>query len=1106
MQKSGLRAFLLTLLSGAAIWAQTQGEITGEVTDASSAVMAGVTITVTNQDTNVSRQAVTNAAGAYSFPSLLPGAYRIRAEMAGFQAMVRSGVQLQVQGVARIDFKMQLGQVTEVVNVAASAPLLTTENATTGTVIENRRIVDLPLNGRNFLQLVALSPNVSFGFGTAGQQRSIQGGQRSEQNISVSGQRSEYNRFTLDGIENTDTNFNSYVFLPSIDALAEFKVQTGVYPAEFGRATSQINVSTKSGTNKFHGAVFEFFRNDDLDANNFAFTAARPSKDPFVRNQYGFTLGGPVIIPKVFHGRDRLFFMFNYEALRDRKGLRRLADLPTAAMRNGDFSGISQIIYDPGTRVQDGGRIAAQPFAGNRIPVDRFSSKAVKLLEFYPLPNVPAAGLVRNYEATEVRRQDSDQLTSRMDFAETSNSNWFGRWSWGDELELSPGTFPRQGFKLDTKVQQSMLSNTRVLTSTIVNEFRFGYNRFINSNLQANAYERNVVGELGGIPGIAPPEPIIYGIPSIGITGFSGFGETGTAPNLTRTNGFQWIDNLSVIRGRHSFRFGVEIRRERYNQIGNQFPRGSFSFSGQATQNPASPANTGSGMADYLLGLTRNSSGSLGLAVAQLRGTRQYYYFDDAWKLRPNLTLNLGLRYEFSPPYKHKHDGMINTEILSPSDPNRRPTVVRAGTGDFYENMPFRYAPNVQIARDGRLGDRLVRSDANDFAPRIGLSYSPSPKWTIRSGFGVFYTQDIGNARYDMSRNLAARRDDTSNNDFPNLTLDAPFASLGTVIVANPLILSNNVNRRTPYVLQYLINVQRGLGEDSMIEVGYTGNQGHKLERFRPYNMPTPGPGGVQSRRPYPELGIIQMTDGVVSSNYHALTAKFQQRFSGGFTSLVSYTFSKAIDNGSAIRTHAGDEDFPQDTYNLDASRGLANFHQKHRFVTSTLWEPPFGRRKRWLNSGISSYVFGNWQLGGILSYRSGLPYTVQNGVDDANIGWPSQHPDRTMEPLDAPDGNDPAQYFNKAAFARIAPFTFGNVGRNTMIGPEMFSVDFSTMKRFPMPAEGHELQFRFEAFNLPNRPNFSIPNASLTSSSFAVISSTVTTMREIQFSLKYVF
>ncbi len=1102
------RTVLLAFLgSAAAALGQTQGEITGEVTDSSGAAMAGVAITVTNENTNVSRRGVTNASGAYGFPSLLPGVYRVRAEIDGFQATVRSGVQLQVQQVARIDFHMQVGQVSEVVSVSGAAPLLATENATTGTVIENRRIVELPLNGRNFLQLVALAPNVSYGFGTAGQQRSIQGGQRSEQNISVAGQRSEFNRFTLDGIENTDGNFNSYVFLPSIDALEEFKVQTGVYPAEFGRATSQINVSTKSGTNAFHGALFEFFRNDDMDANNYAFTSTRQPKDPFVRNQYGFTLGGPVWIPKIFKGSDRLFFMANYEALRDRKGLRRLADVPTATLRAGNFSGLPQTIFDPATRVRGSDNlVTAQAFPGNVIPVSRFNGRAQKLLEFLPLPNVPGAGLARNYEATEGRRQDSDQFTIRADFAENSASSWFGRWSKGDELELSPGTFSRQGFKLDTQVQQSMLSNTRVLSPSVVNEFRFGYNRFRNSNLQQNAFERNVVGELGGIPGIATPEPIIFGIPAIGITGFTGFGETGTAPNLTRSHVFQWIDNVSVIRGRHSMRFGAEIRRDRYNQIGNQFPRGSFSFTGQATQNPQSASNSGNGVADYLLGLTRNSSGSLGLAVAQLRAGREYFYADDTWKVRPNLTLNLGLRYEYSPPYRHKHDGMINTEILAPFDPSRRPTVVRAGTGDFYEGMPFRYAANVQIARDGRLGDRLVRTDSNDFAPRIGLAYSPSPQWTIRSGFGLFYTQDIGNARYDMSRNLAARRDDTSNSDFPNLTLDAPFASLGTVVVNFPLVLSNNINRRTPYVVQYLFNVQRQLTGNVVLEAGYTGNQGHKLERFRPYNFPTPGPGAVQGRRPYPELGIIQMTDGVVNSNYHSLALKLQQRFSHGFSSLVSYTFSKAIDNGSAIRTHAGDEDFPQDTYNLVASRSLANFHQQHRTAASLLWEPPAGRGKRWLTKGVGAAALGDWQLGSIFTYRTGVPYTVQNGVDDANIGWPSQHPNRTGASLDPPGGKDPAQYFNPAAFSRIPQFTFGDVGRNTMIGPEFLSWDFSVMKKFPMPSEKHELQFRFEAFNAPNRPNFAIPTASFTSTSFARISSTVTTMREIQFSLKYVF
>ncbi len=698
--------------------------------------------------------------------------------------------------------------------------------------------------------------------------------------------------------------------------------------------------------------------------------------------------------------------------------------------------------------------------------------------------------LSRNYQSIEPRRSDADQFNIRGDFAESSNSNWFGRWSHGDELGLTPSTFPNQGFKLDTQVQQAMLSNTRVLSPATVNEFRFGFNQFVNSNLQAGAYVNNAIGELGGIPGLAPPDPIIFGVPAIGITGYTGFGDSGTAPNLTRTNVFQWIDNMSMSRGKHSIRFGGEIRRDRYNQIGNQFPRGSFSFSGQATQNPSSAPNSGNGMADYLLGIVRNSSGSLGLAVAQLRGTRQYYYFDDSWKIRSNVTISLGLRYEFTPPYTTKHNSLINTEITAPFDPARHPTIVRAGGGDFYQGMPFRFRPNVQIARDGRLGDALVRTDYNDLAPRIGLSYSPDPSWSIRTGFGAFFAQDIGNARYDMARNLATRRNETANNDFPNLTLDSPFANLGAVFVDFPLILSNHVDRRTPYVFQYLLNVQRQLTKTAVLEAGYTGNEGHKLERFRHYNIATPGPGDSQARRPYPELGAIQETDGVVNI-------------------LMSYTYSKAIDTGSALRTHGGDEDFAQDNYGIKkTARGVSNYDQQHRWVTSLLWEPRIGKGKMWLSHGAASHILGAWQIGNILTYRTGLPYTVLNGNDDANIGGPGgQHPNRTGVPLDPPSGRkDPAMYFNPAAFARIPQYTFGNVGRNTMRGPEAFSWDFSTVKNFVLPTEGHQLQFRFEAYNLPNRPNFGNPSATLTSASFSQITSTSTLMREIQFSLKYSF
>ena len=328
--------------------AQTLGEITGVVSDSSGAVIVGAKVTVTNTATNASRTAVSNDAGVYSFPAMQPGSYTLKVEMAGFKSFTETGIQLQVQQTARIDVVMEVGEVTQTVEVIGGGALLTTENATVGTVIENKRIVELPLNGRNFLQLVSLSPNVSFGFQNAGQAGSRQGGTRSQQNISLSGQRAQFNRFTLDGVENTDVNFNTYIILPSIDALQEFKVQTGIFPAEFGRATSQVNVSTKSGTNSLHGALFEFLRNDVLDAKNYAVLPNQHAlpQDPFKWNQYGFTVGGPVWLPKLFDGRDKLFFMTNFEGYRDRKALRGIYTVPTAAMRRGDFSGLPTI-YDP---------------------------------------------------------------------------------------------------------------------------------------------------------------------------------------------------------------------------------------------------------------------------------------------------------------------------------------------------------------------------------------------------------------------------------------------------------------------------------------------------------------------------------------------------------------------------------------------------------------------------------------------------------------------------------------------------------------------------------------------------------------------------------------
>jgi hypothetical protein len=922
-----------------------------------------------------------------------------------------------------------------------------------------------------------------------------------------------FNHFTLDGVENTDVNFNTYVILPSIDALQEFKVQTGIYPAEFGRQASQINVSTKSGSNSFHGAAFEFLRNDTLDSKAYAFTVNRPPKDPFKWNQYGFTLGGPVWIPKIYNGRNRLFFLSNFEGYRDRKQLRGTYSLPSVAMRDGNFAEISSRIYDPTTQVRQGNTIVAQQFPGNVIPRNRLHPTSLMLLEFYPAPNVVTGSLVSNFQQGQRRVIDKDQFIQRVDFVESSSSNWFGRYSWGDELQLQEA-LKLNGLKLITNVKQYMVSNTRVLSPHLVVEARFGLNKFFNSLGRELAFTRDVVGELK-IPGLSSPPPIGWGIPSVGISGFSGFGDDSEGPYVNDNRVYQYVGNVSWIRGKHTFRFGGEIRKDHYNQVGNQFARGSFGFEGQATQNPASTAGTGNAFADYLLGYCRRCEASVSLAEAKFRALSQAWYIDDTWKIRPNLTLNFGLRYENTPPWFDETGRLVNIHVpfvdTTPNvqDRNRHPTFVRMGTGDFYEDLTLRFNPDIKVARDGRLGKRLVTRDNNDLAPRLGVSYSPTSNWTLRAGIGVFYSQDTGNPRFDMARNLAGRRRDESTAEFPDLTWDRPFRDLGaTVQINNPYVLGNIHQRRTPYSIQYMFNVQRQLDRQTALEVNYMGSGSHKLESLRAFNESLPGAtGSVLSRAPYPEFSRIQEVDGSGSALYHGLSTRLQRRSGGGLTYLIGYTWSRSLDTASGIRPNDGDTLFPQNSYCISCERGLSTFSVKHRMVSSVLYELPFGKGKQFVNQGgIANVVLGGWQLGTILTLQNGFPRTVTTGRDQSNTGAGYDRPNATGQQVDIPRGQeDPEAFFNIAAF-EIQPFgTFGNVGRNTLIGPGMIAWDFSTLKNFTI-REGHDLQFRFEAFNFPNHPNWGNPTTAANNVNFGKIRGTRTNMREMQFGLKYIF
>lgn len=1116
--------------------AQTLGDLSGVITDASAAIVAGAKVTLTNNATNATREVTSNDSGLYTFPALVPGVYSVKVEKSGFKSYSRNDIEIQVQQSRREDIQLQLGNVSETVEVTASAASVNTENATVGTVVEQKRIVELPLNGRNYLQLAGLSPNVSFGFPSAGQADGRQGGDRANQNISVAGMRNNFNRFTLDGVENTDPNFNTYVIFPSAEALQEFKVQTGVYPAEFGRGATQINVSTRGGGNQFHGSMFEFLRNEKMDARNYRFTGPDRVKDPFKWNQFGFMLSGPVVIPKLFNGKNKLFFMSNYEWFRQRRNVQGIYTLPTNANFSGNFSQAigNSVIFDPSTRVIANGVVSTvSPFPGNVIPSARFNATSQRLLAFYPKPNNEAAGLNNNHVIALGRPINKDQFVQRFDFAESSKSNWFGRYSKSDENQLN-GNLLLNGEAIVTDASQWMFSNTRVLTNALVNEFRFGLTKFYNTTGPELAFSRDVVGELG-IRGLSSGPPVQWGIPNISVTAYSGFGNSSEGPYENNNRAMQFINNLSWIRGKHSFKFGGEIRRDEYNQVGNQFARGQFTFDRNATASPLA-ANTGNAFADLLLGQVFQSEAAVSIARAQFRATGLAFYIDDTWRVSQKLTLNLGLRYENTPPWEDQTGNLFNGIVpndIRPTNPlaaqvadrGLYPYFLRQGASrqNCYDGINLRWvgtagadypAIPIDVRCNGSLGNRLVGRDNNDWAPRFGASYQLTSKTVVRVGAGMFYSQDTGNPRFDMARNLAGRLRDNASRVTPQLNWDNALASIagGVANIVRPYTFANPYDRRTPYTAQYLFNIQQELGNSMVFEIGYLGSVSRRLESLRAINESIPVDPRVSSlslpaRSPFPNFGRIQLVDNGGRGNYNSLGMKLTKRYSNGLTALLSYTYGKSIDTASAIRNQGGDTLFPQNSGCRACERGLSGFNTEHRFVSSILYDLPFGKgRAVGIENGFLDAIAGGWQIGSIFTVQSGFPITVTNGADTSNTGAFFDRPDATgQNPQVSSVTTENA--FNTAAFRVQAAGTYGNVGRNTLIGPSLFAWDFSTLKNFKMPFnESHSLQFRFEAFNLPNHPVWGNPDTNVQSGNFGKIRGTRTNMRNLQLGLRYTF
>jgi hypothetical protein len=776
------------------------------------------------------------------------------------------------------------------------------------------------------------------------------------------------------------------------------------------------------------------------------------------------------------------------------------------------------LIYDPTTRtVGADGRITATPFAGNIIPTNRINPISTKLLEFYPTPNLPNAALVRNHQIAQSRPVNKDQFILRMDFLESPNSQWFGRYSWGDENLLNQALY-KNGFQVLTNVEQYMGSNVRVLNASMVNELRFGYTRFFNSAGRELAFVRDVTTEIG-IPGVKGGAPVTWGIPSIGITNFSGFGDDTEGPYANDNNSMQFVDNFSWTRGKHSFRFGGEVRRDQYNQVGNQFARGGFGFDPDATGISGATAASrvgGNAFADFLLGYSKRSESAVQIAQAQFRNMSYGAYFDDVWKVSRNMTVNFGLRYELTPPWEDQTGTLFTVAIPQDirggpvADRSLHPYFLRQGTGDPYAGINIRW-PNITVKRDGTLGNRMVKTDKNDFAPRLGITWSPSSKWVIRTGAGIFYSQDTGNPRFDMARNLAGRtRVEAIGNDL--YTFQTALAGLAsgsaTANVFTPYSFANEYNRHTPRTFMYMLNVQYELPGNQALEIGYMGNSSRHIEQLRAVNEATPSATGtIAERSPFPEFGRIQLVDNGGTGNYNGLSAKLTKRYSAGLTYMMGYTWSKTMDTGSAIRTHDGDTLFPQNSGCRACEYGLSSFHTAHRLVNSVIYDVPFGKgRQHNIENRMLNAVAGGWQVSSILAWQSGFPITMQYGQDRSNTGAGFDRPNATgISPNDIANRTT-AQYFNTAAFV-LQPFgTYGNVGRNTLIGPGVFNVDGSLLKNFYF-MESKYLQFRFEAFNAANHPNWGNPSVNITNpSSFGTIGGTRGNMRQLQFALKLVF
>jgi len=1016
-----------------------RGSIVGRVTDASKRPLPNADVVLVDEETNRKRTAKTSANGEFAATLLPAGRYYVETSVAGYRQF-SCVVALLINQEIHIEIPLLPEKSVERVEVSGEAGLLKTESATLTTVIQNREIRSLPLDGRNVYELTLLAP------GLAPAAQGSAGSERGDFTFNVNGAREDANNYLLDGVFNGDPKLNGFAVSPPVDAVREYEVLTNAYDASFGRSVGgQINVVLQSGSNQLHGTAYEFLRNAVLDGTNYFAPKDTTPKD--IRNQFGASLGGPI-------RKDRTFFFVDYEGLRIREGITQTTNVPTSLERIGDFSHSSLVPIDV---------LTGQPFPNSMIPKARMSPVALAIAAQYPLPNRSTPG--QNFVGSPTEEDRADHFDLRLDHNLSTSSDLSFHYSLGDGDLFEPygaagssASVPGYGNDVPRRVQNVMLSETHIFPPNLLNEARLGFNRV---SLQVNQQnQHNNLNQAVGLP-TAWMNPRDTGLSQIVVSGFPTLGDEINNPQRTTSDVYEFTDNANWTHGSHLFKFGTDLQRLQQNAFADVESRGLLEFLGF----------TGNALAEML----QDAPSFTALArldnPQHLRTQSYNFYAQDSWHARPNLTLTLGLRYEY------------NTPAVDPRD---RATIYDPSTQSI-----------VPVGKNGipRAG---YYPDKNNFAPRLGVAWTPDTarKWVIRSGYGIYYDQSALAPSQGLyfSPPYFNLQVFVPSAQFPIL-LENPFPSNYPGFIPTPAFTFQR-NLRTPYMQQWNLSLERELGRSSVAELAYVGTKGTKLIDNRDINQAKPSPQPVNPR-PVPQFADIDAYESRGNSNYHALQAKFTQRLHAGLSALASYTWSKSIDDASGFFSSAGDPNFPQDSNNTRADRGLSNFDVRHRLTVAYSYDLPLANMA----------LLRGWQTNGVWTFQTGRPFTVTllPGVDNSNTGIPSIQFGVVDRPnlIGNPHISNPSSdaWFNTSAFAMSPYGTFGNAGRNILTGPGFASVDVSAVKNTPI-REGLTLQFRAEFFNLLNRPNFNLPDSFLGSPAFGRVLS-AGTPRRVQFGLK---